>query len=89
MTDDVWKPGGSIDRIHDAGDDNMTDEISGWSVGFDNSSQVQNNSFVDSSATAGGKLEVLALFLTNATQSDACFNIVQHAQFQHGEIHNL
>lgn len=53
ISDDVWKPGGSIDRNHEAGDDNMTDVGSGWSVAYDNTPQVQNNSFVDSNATTG------------------------------------
>jgi hypothetical protein len=63
VADDVWRPGGSIDRNHEAGDDNMTDVGSGWSVAPDNSSQVQNNSFVDSNATSGGKHDVFVCFI--------------------------
>jgi hypothetical protein len=65
LSDDVWKPGGSIDRNHENGDDNMTDVGSGWSVAHDNTSQVQNNSFVDSNATTGGKHDVLRIFFYN------------------------
>ena len=55
MSDDVWRPGGSIDA--DGGDDD-TEAGSGWNSApaDDDSSQAQsNNPFGDSNGTTGGE----------------------------------
>ena len=56
MSEDIWRPGGSIDRDAEGGEDG-TDVASGWSVGNDgDSSQAQSNDpFGGSTANAGGK----------------------------------
>ncbi|KAL7552251.1 hypothetical protein ACHAWF_015478, partial [Thalassiosira exigua] len=56
MSDDIWRPGGSIDRDSETGD---TDTVqgSGWSVANadEESSQAQSNPFGDSTANATGE----------------------------------
>jgi len=54
ISDDIWRPGGSIDRDAEGGED-ASDMGSGWSDAAD-SSQAQNNPFGDSTASAGGKI---------------------------------
>lgn len=47
MSDDIWRPGGSIDRDSDVGDD-------GWTA--QSSSIKEDNPFEDSSVNAGGMI---------------------------------
>lgn len=55
MSDDIWRPGGSIDR-DEGGEEGSTDMGSGWgSVANDETSQAQSNPFGDTNANAGGK----------------------------------
>ena len=54
MSDDIWRPGGSLDR--DADSQMGTEMGSGWSSGAnDENSQAQSNPFGDSNINAGGK----------------------------------
>lgn len=56
MSDDIWRPGGSIDRDSEGGEDG-TDIGSGWSVAGtnDDTSQAQADPFGNPTANAGGK----------------------------------
>lgn len=54
MSDDIWRPGGSIDREAEAGDD-------GWSAQV--SSIKEDNPFEDSSVNTGGMMELFFFIL--------------------------
>lgn len=55
MSEDIWRPGGSLDRESEGGDDGMDDE-DGWGTSNLHSSQEQDHPFGDSSGDNGGKL---------------------------------
>jgi hypothetical protein len=54
MSEDIWRPGGSIDRDAEFGDD-VTVAGSGWSVSQNDSPPVPNNPFVNANDNAGGE----------------------------------
>ena len=54
MSDDIWRPGGSIDRDTDFGDDG-TVAGSGWSVSQNDAPPVPNNPFVNTNESTGGE----------------------------------
>lgn len=88
ISDDIWKPGGSIDRNHEVGDDG-TDVGSGWSVANDNSSPAPKTSFVNSNPTAGGKETIIALILSIAIiVYRSFFTSIYYTQPRGGEIFN-
>ena len=54
MTDDIWRPGGSIDRDNEGGDEGL-DNGDGWGTSNGNTTQEQDNPFGESAGDTGGK----------------------------------
>ena len=59
MSDDIWRPGGSIDRDGEGGDE-QTEVGSSWSaVGGNDTTPAESNPFGDSGGNTGGKHRLL------------------------------
>jgi hypothetical protein len=78
MSDDIWRPGGSIDRDSDFGDDG-TVAGSGWSVSQNDSPPVPNNPFVNTTESAGGDYDACQCESISRLYCSTFFSALTHA----------